>query len=176
MPTKFSLVLSPGTSDVTVGCCVHGLPPLARPIVQHMAAPPCAFCLHSDIKKADCSSSLFGETNSPPTSLDRDQPAWKKLTGKLQVARNLIMKGTETALKVGPLPKVARTSLRGLAARAAPERGSELNLEGFLVSLLVSKPRQWDREERGKKQERAFPAYFHLEENLTATCSTDNPR
>lgn len=57
-------------------------------------------CLSSDIKKARLLLKSVRETNP------HHPPAWiasarlEEVTGKLQVARNLIMKGTEMCVKV----------------------------------------------------------------------------
>lgn len=84
-----------------------GVPPLARPIRSTWQSDPVLSCLHSDIKKARLLLKSVRETNP------HHPPAWiasarlEEVTGKLQVARNLIMKGTEMCPKVGTLPKVA---------------------------------------------------------------------
>lgn len=58
------------------------------------------FCMSSDIKKARLLLKSVRETNP------HHPPAWiasarlEEVTGKLQVARNLIMKGTEMCPKV----------------------------------------------------------------------------
>ena len=86
VPTKFSLVLSPGTSDVTVGCCVHGGASSGQAHTQHMAVWPCAFLpaqWHQEGKIAPqvCS----GNKPSPPASLDRISPPgrshWQAASG-----------------------------------------------------------------------------------------------
>ena len=77
--------------------------------------------LYSDIKKARLLLKSVRETNP------HHPPAWiasarlEEVTGKLQVARNLIMKGTEMCPKVGALPKPhqAPEGLRVWAAQDA---------------------------------------------------------
>lgn len=61
-------------------------------------------CISSDIKKARLLLKSVRETNP------HHPPAWiasarlEEVTGKLQVARNLIMKGTEMCVKVIDVP------------------------------------------------------------------------
>lgn len=90
-----------GTSALTVATLVPAFWGWARP-QQCGSWPRVLFCPCSDIKKARLLLKSVRETNP------HHPPAWiasarlEEVTGKLQVARNLIMKGTEMCPKVRP--------------------------------------------------------------------------
>lgn len=101
------LVLSAGASDVTVWTLSAVAPSSGPGALSRWWPDPVLSRLHSDIKKARLLLKSVRETNP------HHPPAWiasarlEEVTGKLQVARNLIMKGTEMCPKVGRPPQAA---------------------------------------------------------------------
>lgn len=101
LAVSYTLLILLGTSALTVGTLVPAFWGWAHP-QQCGGWPRVLFRPCSDIKKARLLLKSVRETNP------HHPPAWiasarlEEVTGKLQVARNLIMKGTEMCPKVRP--------------------------------------------------------------------------